>query len=71
MKIEITTAGDLMLTDNKLNETSNFTGNKDDLIKYLNLRIEAMTNHIKFLEEECSSLYTQVKDCECNLTIDD
>ena len=49
-----------MLAYNKFNETSNFTGNKDDLIQYLNFRIEAMEKHISFLESECNALYSQI-----------
>ena len=60
MKFQLTANGDLMLTYNKFNETSNFTGNKDDLIQYLNFRIEAMEKHISFLESECNALYSQI-----------
>ena len=60
LKFNITTDGDLLVDNNTINETANFRGNKDDLIDYLNHRVEAMTKHIEFLEEECDALYGQI-----------
>ena len=46
METKITTTGELMISDNKIYGTSvNFRGSKDDLIDYLNHRVEAMTKH--------------------------
>ena len=60
LKFNITTDGDLLVDNNTINETANFRGNKDDLIDYLNHRVEAMEKHIKFLESECNALYSQL-----------
>ena len=56
-KFKITTDGDLLV--------------KDDLIDYLNCRVEAMANHIQMLEDECNAMYSQMNDCDCNLTVAD
>ena len=61
-----------MVQDKKINgSTVNFKGSKDDLIEYLNHRVEAMTNHIQMLESECNAMYSQMNECDCKLTIAD
>ena len=59
-KFKITTDGDLLVDKDVINETPNFKGSKDDLIDYLNHRVKAMEEHIKFLESECNALYSQL-----------
>ena len=71
LKFNITTDGDLLVDNNTINETANFRGNKDDLIDYLNHRVEAMTNHIQMIEDECNALYSQMNECDCRLTVAD
>ena len=70
-KFKITTDGDLLVNKDIINETPNFKGSKDDLINYLNCRVEAMSNHIQMLEDECNAMYSQINDCDCNLTVTD
>lgn len=61
MRIEITTSGELVVENKEINGSSvNFRGSKDDLIEYLNHRVEAMEIHINFLESECNALYSQI-----------
>ena len=61
MTIEITTSGELVVENKEINGSSvNFRGSKDDLIEYLNHRVEAMEIHINFLESECNALYSQI-----------
>tara|TARA_E500000305_G_C3818758_1_gene141910 strand:- start:128 stop:322 length:195 start_codon:yes stop_codon:yes gene_type:complete len=61
MTIEITTSGELVVENKEINGSSvNFRGSKDDLIEYLNHRVEAMESHINFLESECNALYSQI-----------
>tara|TARA_R100001460_G_scaffold9931_1_gene23597 strand:- start:2599 stop:2826 length:228 start_codon:yes stop_codon:yes gene_type:complete len=72
LKFNITTNGELMVQDKKINgSTVNFKGSKDDLIEYLNHRVEAMTEHIQMLEGECNALYSQMNECDCRLTVAD
>ena len=59
-KYNITTDGELIVKNDTINETPRFRGNKDDLIDYLNHRVNAMEEHIKFLESECNALYSQL-----------
>ena len=59
-KYNITTDGELIVKNDTINETPRFRGNKDDLIDYLNYRVKAMEEHIKFLESECNALYSQL-----------
>ena len=59
-KYNITTDGELIVKNDTINETPRFRGNKDDLIDYLNHRVNAMEEHIKFLESECNALYIQL-----------
>jgi chaperonin cofactor prefoldin len=50
-----------MVENKQINgSTVNFKGSQDDLIEYLNHRVEAMEKHIKFLESECNALYNQL-----------
>ncbi len=70
-KFKITTDGDLLVNKDIINETPNFKGSKDDLIDYLNCRIEVMTNHIQMLEDECNAMYSQMNECDCRLTVVD
>lgn len=61
MTYSITTTGELMIENKEINGSSvNFRGSKDDLIEYLNHRVEAMESHINFLESECNALYSQI-----------
>ena len=61
MTYSITTTGELMIENKEINGSSvNFRGSKDDLIEYLNHRVEAMEIHINFLESECNALYSQI-----------
>ena len=61
LKFNITTNGELMVEDKQINgSTVNFKGSQDDLIEYLNHRVEAMEKHIEFLESECNALYSQL-----------
>jgi chaperonin cofactor prefoldin len=61
LKFNITTNGELMVENKQINgSTVNFKGSQDDLIEYLNHRVEAMEKHIKFLESECNALYNQL-----------
>ena len=70
-KFKITTDGDLLVNKDIINETPNFKGSKDDLIDYLNCRVEAMTTHIQMLEDDFNAMYSQMHDCACNLTVAD
>ena len=50
-----------MVENKQINgSTVNFKGSQDDLIEYLNHRVEAMESHINFLESECNALYSQI-----------
>ena len=61
-----------MVENKQINgESINFRGSKDDLIRYLNHRVEAMTEHIEMLEGECNALYSQMNECDCRLTVAD
>ena len=61
-----------MIENKQINgESINFRGSKDDLIRYLNHRVEAMTEHIEMIEGECNALYDQINTCDCRLTIAD
>ena len=71
LKFNLTTKWDLLVNKDTINETPNFKGSKDDLIDYLNCRIESMTNHIQMLEDECNALYSQMNECDCKLTVID
>ena len=43
----------------------------EELVEFQQQRIEALQNHIEFLEEECKALYNQLDDCDCNLIVTD
>ncbi len=50
-----------MVENKQINgSTVNFKGSQDDLIEYLNHRVEAMEKHIEFLESECNALYSEL-----------
>lgn len=73
-KFKITTNGDLMVYTQYNSGDNNYNNNyysMEKLVEFQQQRIEALQNHIEFLEEECKALYNQLDDCDCNLIVTD
>lgn len=72
-KFKLTTNGDLIITtynnDNDINNAGYYS--MESLVTFQQQRIEALEEHIKMLEDECNALYSQMNDCDCNLTVID
>ena len=73
-KFKLTTDGDIIIyttPDNTDSDNQNNYYNMESLVEYQQQRIEALQDHIKMLEGECKALYSQINDCDCNLTVMD
>jgi septal ring factor EnvC (AmiA/AmiB activator) len=73
-KFKLTTNGDIIIYtafDNTDNNNQNNYYSMESLVTFQQQRIEALQEHIKMLEDECKALYSQINDCDCNLTVMD
>ena len=73
-KFNLTTDGDIIIytaPDNADSDNQNNYYSMESLVEYQKQRIEALQNHIEMLEDECKALYSQINDCDCNLTVMD
>ena len=73
-KFKLTTNGDIIIYtafDNTDNNNQNNYYSMESLVTYQQQRIEALEEHIKMLEDECNALYSQINECDCNLTVID